>query len=353
MNRKFSFIFLSCVMVSVECHFVTFYFTFSFGFFVYGSLKWIQFSRHFLITKRFPMITNTIIITCIIAELSVISMRWIGYSRNYSQSMMSHIEDGIIVGIIFSIPQICAFIITVLLCYRLLLIYFRYKTTQKNIKTLHLTNELSISLQSSINTIEVELPRLESNEHCNIKEINNDIPAETLTQRESDCHGNIPMTEKHIKSAVTLTVYVIFCGILITISHLNLQYLYFPQLVWTSVIIFGIIMIILIRCKKVKEGIGCIQEAYLTLLYVLFSLIMNSMYGAMGNLSLLLYINTIALPLQGLLPLYFSLYVVYKCEGCLDVHNWEQKHETELYIEYSSTAQNHTIINTNNNNNNI
>eukprot|EP01084_Bolivina_argentea_P211378 359578_1 len=269
--------------------FTTCYFMFSFGLFTYGTIKWLKFRRHFLITKRFPVITNAIITTCVIAELSLISTRWINYS-----SMVIQKNNGI--SIIFSCPDICSFIITTLLCYRLLLIYFRCNKTQKN------TAKLSTFLQSSPDT-----------------------------------------KESHTKSAIYLSIYVIFCCTFIVMAHINAKFSYFMSITWASVILFCTVLIAALQCKHVKDGISCLHETYLTIVYVSFCLIMNSFQSDIVKVSLLSYVNTITLPIQGLLPLYFSLYIVYKCQASLNSNFILPRQQNNLYELHNNNNTDYAI----------
>eukprot|EP01084_Bolivina_argentea_P226198 382105_1 len=91
---------------------------------------------------------------------------------------------------------------------------------------------------------------------------------------------------------------------------------------WGLHIIIGFVFVIFVICKRVKEGLGCLKEAYITLIWlsVAFPLVM------MGGHSFVISPIVLTLgPVQGLLAIYVSLYYIFKCEVSLNYDIWQKK----------------------------
>eukprot|EP01084_Bolivina_argentea_P024455 45562_1 len=259
----------------------TIYFLLSFILLAYGCIKWKQFYDHFLISGRFPKIINSLVILCIIVQIILIITKWVSINST-SDSIVMAIFDGLIPAILFAS--------TALIIYRILLIYFRYTKAQQLIlenKSLTDTIAITIKIDHNIN-----------------------------------------------KLAIPFSIYVVIFSI-ISIMGGVLAHSDVPVgamligLPFVSVVIFGITCVIFIKCKNVKEGVGCLRETYFMLIYLTFTLIISAMGGKNPPI-FVLYAQIGIIPLLGLLPIYFTLYYINKTENTLDVNMWKQKHRSSI-----------------------
>eukprot|EP01084_Bolivina_argentea_P263735 446485_1 len=297
----------STFFLSVAC-FVTIYFSVCAVFFIYGLSKWIRFQNHFLITKRFPMVSNAIFLLVVITAITNIIRRWIDYAYTSSRQF----ENNFIWGLISGIPQASIFTATSLVIYRIVLIYLRYNTSQNDIDSL--INKLA----NTENTSEENITK-------------------TRTYRN--------------KYSILFIIYMVIFSFSILLCHTNSNWIKFVSIPWTSIIFVGIFLLIFIKCKHVKEGIGCLQEAYILLVY-LFINIMVTM-SIPSNVGYMPYIHAIFVPLIALLPLYTSLYYVYKAEQSLNTNDWSNKHNIYKDIFVSQPLQDIDSMSSNNEINNV
>ena len=76
-----------------------------------------------------------------------------------------------------------------------------------------------------------------------------------------------------------------------------------------------------------------IKEVYLTLFYIISVMSLSALNAADNNIltEIIYYLRSSLVIIQGLLPIYFSLYYIKKCEGTLDVNIWSKRHEMQIY----------------------
>lgn len=128
--------------------------------------------------------------------------------------------------------------------------------------------------------------------------------------------------------------YVISAYIMIQIRYfLNLSSMFSVGYGWSLILVFGFTIIIFMICRRVKEGIGCMFESYLTLVWILISLPLT-VSRSFSSPFLTASLVTIC-PLQGLLPVYLSLFYIYRAEHTLNASLWKKKHDGEIYREHS------------------
>eukprot|EP01084_Bolivina_argentea_P183615 316815_1 len=113
--------------IYVTCLYATFI-----PFYIYGLIKWYQFRRHFLIIKRFPMISNCIVVVTIISMNVQMVRVWY-----YNTPRVGGYNHTFLWGVFVSIPQCCSFLLFALVIYRVLLIYLRWKQYQIGSQTQH------------------------------------------------------------------------------------------------------------------------------------------------------------------------------------------------------------------------
>eukprot|EP01084_Bolivina_argentea_P279515 477864_1 len=256
--------------------FTTIYSCLSFPFFIYGIIKWIQFQQHFLVQKRFPLITNGILLSALITEISLIPGKWLQYYNGHNKTAIS-VLGGITIG--------ASFTSIALVIYRILLIYLRYTHSQNN-----------------------------------------------LNQNESDLVTYKCDNNSIRKASIIFLIYLIICIIFIEIGS-NSNYIMLSSLPWLTIILSGIILVIFVKCRKVSEGIYCLRETYVMLLFIASGVLISAILQFSGldpTQIITILINVSVVPVQGLLPLYFSLYYIYKIEGILDVNTWKVKHKSEI-----------------------
>ena len=96
--------------------------------YIYGVRKWHHFQSHFMVTKRFPRISNLIVIIAFITMLNEIIHRWLDYA---STSILHN--DEFVFTFLRSVGQANVFLISSLSVFRLMLIYQRWKKCQYDI----------------------------------------------------------------------------------------------------------------------------------------------------------------------------------------------------------------------------
>ncbi len=159
-----------------------------------------------------------------------------------------------------------------------------------------------------------------------------------------------PTTRKHVietqhrslyrnKYSIFFYIYTVLFAVWILYCHTSADLIMYASMSWMTVLIIGVTLVIFIKCKKVKEGIGCILEAYVLLIFILLN---TAMTGAMGSADATTqqYFHNSLAPITALLPLYFSLYYVYKAEGSLSPNNWIHKHSEDIYSEFEASSLN-------------
>ena len=91
------------------------------------------------------------------------------------------------------------------------------------------------------------------------------------------------------------------------------------SIIWFTAIISGILIIIVLRYTKVKEGIGLTLEMRLTMLIIVSTFVLYHVSNHHQFLRLFMsYSLQIGIILWGTLPLYLTLYFIYKSEGTLN-----------------------------------
>ena len=94
-------------------------------FYIYGVLKWTRFQSHFLINKRFPRISELIVVVAIMTMANELIRRWLDYFNTW---IVLTRDIGIV--IFRSVGQANVFLISSLSVFRLMLIYQKWKRCQ-------------------------------------------------------------------------------------------------------------------------------------------------------------------------------------------------------------------------------
>eukprot|EP01084_Bolivina_argentea_P024456 45563_1 len=262
-----------------------FYFLLSSTMFIYGFIKWKQFYHHFLIAKRFASIINGVMVLSIISEIIGFTRRWLDYHTIVrdgtinDDSDIDHNAEYYIKKFLGFTRQLCLFIITSLIIYRMFLVYWQYNKSK-----------------SSKNGVDYY--------DTYTKNINN--------------------------SRKIFIVYIVICSLFyyldIVVEGVQVMVL---SILWMMTIIFGITAIIVIKCKKVTEGIKCLTETYILLILALIAVIISSMNGTDPPI-FVKHLQIIIAPSVGLLSLYFTIYYIYKAEGTLNPEIWKNKHDSDM-----------------------
>lgn len=236
-------------------------------FYIYAILKWYHFQRHFIVSKRFPMITNCIVVATIFGTIQIVTRKWMEVAIKDIDILYS---NNILWRIFSSTGQASSYITNMLVIHRVLLVYLRWKRCQNDIKqikqkqsnksmtdsdgnnnlqSVHTSPSITPSITPSSTTITTSHLTNSSIDSINISRGHalslSDI--EMTTQNIMDQNQNV---YRH-KASIFFIIIMIFGTI-----YINLSYIFdiTAAVIWSMPVISGIIIIILIKSKGVQEG---------------------------------------------------------------------------------------------------
>ena len=257
----------------------------SIPFYIYGIFKWRQFKLHFMVQKRFPMVSNMIVLVGIITMINETVRGWLNWKNG------SLIEDDSYIDMfIQSFAASNGFLICSLSVYRLLLIYLRWKQSQSAINQvletehpLHPPNHDDIihskpslrysksngtknTSKATHKTISLSPTRSSPMEstptisNMSTSPVVADITPEPSPDQQiiiqSDSVNNIygsHYVHQNIPSIIfTIYIFLGYCAIL------SRKYANIPSnilnLLWITLLFIGITLILMIKCQRVQEG---------------------------------------------------------------------------------------------------
>eukprot|EP01083_Nonionella_stella_P077447 211520_1 len=330
--------------------------------YIYGLYKWHQFKQHFMVMKRFPLVSNLIVIVSLITMINEIIRRWLDY-LNGSPLSNHH-------GLIFfrSVASANTFLLCSLPVYRLLLIYLQWKKSQSVItKILNKESKSNPSPPTIACAVSNPTPRIsplsishtlpspQSTPHSMPK--TSPVTATNLSLTFMSDNGASPradsiifaqypsgsMPQQHVSQPITSVILALFMflGYFALLVHQIARIpTFITGMIWTCAILCSLFLIIVVKVERVDEGIGCLREAYTIMLCLIINLIAHviSMVDRPDTLDacIMQYISASLLPIFGLLPIYIALFYIKQCEGSLNVHEWTNKFKEEMYRNRNS-----------------
>eukprot|EP01084_Bolivina_argentea_P202308 345694_1 len=312
-----------------------FFHVLSIVFYAYGIKKWIDFQDHLMIQQRFPLISKVIVLISFIGCTLTTIRRWIQFKNNdvyYSPDSGSFAHT---LWLIFieSSGESLSFLVYGLTNLRLFLIYLKWKQAQNQIQ-IHLGN-LTFQQMAPIHINKSFSPMNVSSSYQDRIKI--DIPALTTNKT---FNTNI----FHHWFCITIFTFTIIGFLYMTIFRVgtvNTLAVALNESLWTLMLLVNIILVFFIICKTVKEGIGCLKETIIMLLYsFVVAIFASSVYGIKNETVLFIFLAILSSVsfFQGTFPLYFALYYVYKVEGTLDKNMWRQNHEARIRAHSTNTS---------------
>eukprot|EP01084_Bolivina_argentea_P099224 178364_1 len=276
----------------------------------YGIMKWIAFSRHYYIRKRFPLISILMAVASFLNGTLFLIIHWLKY---YTKRKIRG-----------SIPASASYFIYTLINLRLFLIFMRdrqhkqYLLIMPEIKsetvahsTIQLVKQASISVSSAT------------------------IDSNNITNTTTKAHKTSNIYY-HPFSIILLLFAFIGAIIILPIHRTTTNVsVFIIATCWTFQFCVTLALIAIMCIQNVKEGIGCLREAFVMLLA---SVILSSAvaFRNLGNLGYITFTAYVLAPyFQGLYPLFIAIYYIYKCENTLDHKKWiENGHENVIENKY-------------------
>eukprot|EP01083_Nonionella_stella_P086495 240344_1 len=246
----------------------------------YGLWKLHQFRDHILIQKRFPMISYSIILLTFTNTLVHTSKMW--HLQRTDQIAENRLGAAL------------AIFVYGLINIRLCLIYLRW-TEHENV-TKSRERHLNYTLQGhnliSTSVTEYIRNKLRNNTyfHC---------------------------------SVLSIFIFTVCAFLLFVLTYdFNATMM---AICWTIQLVISIVLAIIVSVAKVKEGIGCMQEAIILLvLSVAVSCLTPLLSLSVQSAAFFLFITPATPCITGLVPIIVPLYHIYKMEGTLNASREEK-----------------------------
>eukprot|EP01084_Bolivina_argentea_P024121 45004_1 len=265
---------------------VQIYYVISLPLYVYSISKWIQFHRHFVIYKRFPLISLMMVVLSILNSSLFLFVVWI-----------EHITLG--KRILITLPQGGSFFIYGLINLRLFLTYLRWK-------------------------------------------INHNVNHNAVFEDNYKATSVMPKNLYYHWFSIIILILSCFGGF--EIAFLVITPI--SMCCWTLMMSTTIFLIIIILIQKVGDGIGSMKEGLIMLFVFIITAVCgmapsDNDFGIKRQLAFLfLGISTY---IQGLFPLYIALYYIFKCEKTLNKIKWKENNITQLTSDIDLDTSNIAI----------
>eukprot|EP01084_Bolivina_argentea_P202307 345691_1 len=302
--------------------------------YTYGLKKWIDFQQHVMLQQRFPSISKLIVLIAFIGGTLTTIRKWLQFINNnalYSPTKETFAYT-LWITFIESSGESLSFLVYGLINIRIFLIYVRWQQTQQQIKK-HLS---ALSLQSlespsSIPTTPPILTLPSSSQTMSI-----DIPTCTY---KTDIKTDKKSNKRIYNHWCCITIFTFTTiGFLYMMTyrlggvHVNRT---FSNLLWTIMMLVNIILVFVIICQNVKDGIGCLKETLIMLIYTFLVAVSGLGLYFMRSDSVLYFFLVVLTSIsffQGAIPLYFGLYYVYKIEHTLNKNKWKENQKTRVCV---------------------
>ena len=272
--------------------------------YIRGWIKFWNHRKHILIEKRFPLIC------CLISTLSFISgtfggiLLWIHYHTENPRAT-PEFSSGI------------SYLVYGFINLRLTLVYIRWKKNKQFLAHLNLSlsknpsNQITLSM--SMNTPTIERKNSDSSESPF---------AVTDKYQKRSIYNNCP--------CLSLIIFTLIGSGWITFGpSWTRTYGMITGPLWMIQIFITIILICIVLCNRVKDGIGCLKETIINLSVNLLIVILFPFTFIGDHITVPLFIVFNFAPyLQGLIPLYGGLYYVQKMDG-IQVTTEQNKQQSE------------------------
>eukprot|EP01084_Bolivina_argentea_P015697 29428_1 len=260
--------------------------------YAYGIKKWIQLETHFMIRQRFPTISKLIVMLSFIGSTLKTIERWIQFHNNnalYVPKNKHAIEYMLWITIIQSSGRSLSFFVYGLINQRLLLIYLRWKRHQM-----------------SISDVQKHVFKKHNNIYYNLF-----------------CRAIFVFT---LIGALYMTLCCLFGDM-----YIDNEIIIINSVFWILMLMINIILIFIIICKKVKDGIGCLTETVIMLCYLLVNTIFPPLAYTNDSLVFPCYLMLSFLPFfEGFFPLFIPLYYIYRLEGTLNIYKIKQNNKKRI-----------------------